>query len=125
MTSKPQSVYVINLERREDRRREMKDELTRVGWDATFFPAIEPASSAGFASIGAHGCFLSHLSVLKIARDAAVERLVILEDDVNFVRNFGERWQRMETELAALDWSICYPGHAIGIPPPGISALSP
>ena len=119
------SVYVINLERRKDRRREMEEELIRVGWDATFFPAIEPTSSAGFASIGARGCFLSHLSVLKAARDAAIERLVILEDDVNFVRSFAERWQSVETELAALDWSICYPGHAIESLPPGISALSP
>jgi glycosyl transferase, family 25 len=125
VTSKQQSVYVINLERRTDRRREMESELARVGWDATFFPAIEPTSSAGFASVGARGCFLSHLSVLKTARDAAVERLVILEDDVNFVRNFGEKWRWMETELAVVDWSVCYPGHAMGTLPQGISALSP
>jgi glycosyl transferase family 25 len=125
VTSKQQSVYVINLERREDRRREMKGELSRVGWEATFFPAIEPTSSAGFASIGAHGCFLSHLSVLNAARNGAVEQLVILEDDVNFVRNFGERWRWMEAELSAVDWSICYPGHAIDTLPQGISALSP
>jgi glycosyl transferase, family 25 len=119
------SVYVINLERREDRRREMKAELIRVGWDATFFSAIEPASSAGFASIGARGCFLSHLSVLKAAaKDASIEQLVILEDDVNFVRNFRERWLSVETELALLDWAIFYPGHALGNMPPGISVLA-
>jgi glycosyl transferase family 25 len=124
MASK-QSIYVINLERREDRRREMEEELVRIGWNATFFPAIEPTSSAGFPSPGARGCFLSHLSVLKAAREAAVERLVILEDDVNFVCNFKERWQSLETELTALDWSIFYPGHAISNLPAGISVLAP
>ena len=94
-----QSVYVIN-QRREDRRREMQQELIGVGWNATFFPAVEPASSAGFASIGARGCFLSHLSVLKAARGAAVEWLVILEDDVNFAKGFAEKWQASMSILA-------------------------
>jgi glycosyl transferase family 25 len=119
------SVYVINLERRADRRKEMQRELTRVGWNATFFPAIEPPSSAGFDSIGARGCFLSHLSVLKAARDACVERLVVLEDDVSFGRDFNERWQALATELSSLDWSICYPGHAVDDLPQGLSLLSP
>jgi glycosyl transferase, family 25 len=118
------SVYVINLERRADRRKEMQKELTRVGWNATFFPAIEPPSSAGFESIGARGCFLSHLSVLKAARGACVERLVVLEDDVNFGRDFNQRWQALATELSSLDWSICYPGHAILNLPPTLSLLS-
>jgi glycosyl transferase, family 25 len=119
------SVYVINLERRTDRRRAMQSELLRVGWDAVFFPAIQPSSSAGFDSIGARGCFLSHLSVLKAARAARVRRLVILEDDVNFARDFETRWQSAMTELDCLDWSICYPGHAISNLPLGVSPVAP
>jgi glycosyl transferase, family 25 len=119
------SVYVINLARRADRCSEMQKELSRVGWKATFFPAIEPSSAAGFESIGAHGCFLSHLSVLKAARDTCAKRLIILEDDLNFGPAFRERWPLLESELESLDWSICYPGHAIGDLPRGISLLSP
>jgi glycosyl transferase family 25 len=121
----PRSAYVINLERRADRRSEMQKELLRIGWDAKFFTAIEPLSAAGFDSIGARGCFLSHLAVLKAAREARVNRLIILEDDVNFTRRFVEGWQSMIKELDALEWSICYPGHTLSNLPPGLSALSP
>jgi len=116
-------VYVINLQRRADRRKEMRRELSRAGWNATFFPAIEPSSPAGFESIGARGCFLSHLSVLKAAREARVKRLIVLEDDVNFCRHFPEQWRQLVADLDQLDWSICYPGHAIPDLPRGLSFL--
>ena len=63
--------FVINLPYRTDRRSEMQRELSRIGWNAQFFPAIRPASAGSFSSIGAHGCFLSHLAVLKAARNSA------------------------------------------------------
>jgi glycosyl transferase, family 25 len=68
---------------------------------------------------------LSHLSVLRAARDARVERLVILEDDVNFVGNFRGRWQSVATELDTMEWSICYPGHSVGNMSPGLLLLPP
>src|ERR1700704_4562761 len=87
------TIVVINLQRRIDRRIEAGNELSRIGWHAKYFSAIEAESEAGFPSIGARGCFLSHLAVLRNAKEAGVRRLVILEDDVNFVRDFPNRWQ--------------------------------
>jgi len=118
--------FVINLESRADRRAAMQRELLRVDWSASFFPAIRPLSAGRFTSPGARGCFLSHLEVLKRARDARADHLVILEDDVNFVRGFSDRWKFAMTELDSLEWSVFYPGHAqLGDLPAGLSLIPP
>lgn len=117
--------YVINLPQRADRRSEMQEELSRIGWKAKFFPAIRPASADGFSSIGAYGCFLSHLAVLKAARNSGAARIVILEDDVNFVRGFPEKWNAAVEKLNGHEWSIFYPGHALDSLPEGFALLQP
>jgi glycosyl transferase, family 25 len=119
------AVSVINLEHRTDRRIAMQKQLSRIGWHAEFFPAIRPEGAADFPSIGARGCFLSHLSVLKNARDAGVRQLVILEDDVNFAAGFSERWEFSMSKLEEGDWSIFYPGHVLDGLAAGISRISP
>ena len=117
--------FVINLEHRVDRRVEMKRQLSRIGWDAVFFPAIRPTSAADFPSVGARGCFLSHLAVLKEAGRLRVRQLVILEDDVNFITDFSERWPPAIGALESREWSIFYPGHVIDKQMEGLSLISP
>jgi hypothetical protein len=109
-----QAVFVINLAYRVDRRSEMEAELARVGWDdAEFFPARRPDEAGQFESIGARGCFLSHLEVLRLARDRKLDRLILLEDDLNFVTDFSTRWPSVLTDLERTDWSIVYGGHIL------------
>lgn len=103
----------------------MEEELSRIGWNALFFPAIRPASAGGFSSIGAHGCFLSHLAVLKAARNSGAERVVILEDDVNFVQGFRKKWDAAIHRLRGHQWSMFYPGHALDSLPEGFKLLDP
>ena len=117
--------FVINLSYRTDRRSGMQEELSRIGWSARFFPAIRPASAGGFSSIGAHGCFLSHLAVLNAARNSGVGRVVILEDDVSFVGGFREKWNAAVEKLSGHEWSIFYPGHALDDLPAGLARLQP
>jgi hypothetical protein len=119
------SIFVINLEHRTDRRDAMQRQLSRIGWQANFFPAIRPASAADFPSIGARGCFLSHLAVLNKARDAHVQQLIILEDDLNFAPDFAERWQKAMPALEAREWCIFYPAHLFADLPAGLSRISP
>jgi glycosyl transferase, family 25 len=119
------AIFVINLVHRSDRRIAMHRQLLRIGWDAQFFRGIRPDSAADFPSIGARGCFLSHLSVLKKALDARVQQLVVLEDDVNFAPEFAERWKFSMSRLATQEWSIFYPGHPIDDLPPGLSRIAP
>jgi glycosyl transferase, family 25 len=117
------AVFVINLDYRTDRRTEMLRQLSRIGWRAEFFAAIRPESAADFPSIGARGCFLSHLSVLKRARDIDARQLVILEDDMNFVPQFPQAWKISMSVLETQEWSIFYPGHIITGLPPGLSRI--
>jgi hypothetical protein len=121
----PLTIFIINLEHRTDRRVAMQKQLSRIGWQANFFPAIRPESAADFPSIGARGCFLSHLAVLNKARDAGVQQLILLEDDVNFIPDFSDRWQKAMSALEARDWSIFYPAHVFADLPAGLSRISP
>jgi glycosyl transferase family 25 len=119
------AVFVINLKDRTDRRTAMQRQLSEIGWRADFFSAIRPPRAAGFPSIGARGCFLSHLAVLKTTQEMAAQQLVILEDDINFVPEFVERWKSSISALETKEWSIFYPGHVLGGLPTGLSRISP
>lgn len=110
-------LYVINLASRPDRRREMEKELAGVGLKdnavVTFFPAIKPTSAENFPSIGARGCFMSHLSVLREAQDKEMGTILILEDDATFGSTFQQNLKEILSDLHKTDWDIAYLGHRI------------
>lgn len=102
-------VEIINLADRSDRRADTERELEKVGWVGSFFLAERPAEPGKFESIGARGCFESHLAVLR--RNVTTERLILLEDDVNFINGFRTYWSILADQLDRIEWSICYGGH--------------
>jgi glycosyl transferase family 25 len=111
-------VYVLNLPDRADRRAEMAGELARIGtrFDdprITLFPAIRPAEAAGFPGIGAHGAFLSHLAILRDARDRGHARILILEDDCDFTAGIEALLPPALDMLDRLRLDIFYGGHAL------------
>lgn len=124
-----QQVYIINLASRVDRRAEMTEQLRRIGLNidspnVRLFEAVRPPDAGAFTSTGARGCFMSHLGVLRDARSAGLERILILEDDLNFSVDFLARAPSLIDQLAAQDWSIFYGGHELhGAPPQGVGAL--
>jgi glycosyl transferase, family 25 len=130
-----QQIYVINLPNRHDRRREMAEQLNSIGlsFDAPcvrLFEAVRPEAPGGFPSIGTRGCFLSHLGVLRHARDRQFERILIFEDDLNFAPDFNARICNVVAELEKTDWSLFYGGYvADSLPQPegtgGVLRLSP
>ncbi len=76
-------IVFINLDSRTDRLAEIRDEMAKLGvlHRAERFAAIAH-------SRGSYGCALSHLAVLKSARDdPAVHRLAVFEDDFEIVGN--------------------------------------
>ena len=119
------AIVVINLAHRTNRRIAMQKELSRIGWQAGFFSAIRPQDAGNFPSIGARGCYLSHLAVLKRALDARVRHLVILEDDVNFASEFAEPWKVAMAALGTREWSIFYPAHVFHHFALGLSRIVP
>ena len=116
-----QRIYIINLPARIDRRREMEAQLESIGLGTgnsvvTFFPAVRPDSAGGFPSIGARGCFSSHLEVLRDAARSGFERILILEDDVDFARDFALRIDSIIKRLRNEPWGIFYGGYQLWAP---------
>ncbi len=81
------AVRILNLPHRDDRRREMREELARVGLAddprVSFFEASVGPDAGRFLNKNVHGCFLSHLALLETAAKAG-ERVLALEDDCDF-----------------------------------------
>jgi len=114
---------VINLPARIDRKSEMQSQLRSVGWDAEFFSAYRPDNKGKFPSIGALGCFLSHLGALNEAISRGYDRLVLMEDDLNFVHDFPQRWRRIEEFLNNSNCNLMYPAHTLRDTQFGITRL--
>ena len=111
-------VDIINLPERVDRLQSIKDELRWVGVSSVegrfrVFPAIRPVEPAGFPHIGWRGCFLSHLEILRSARDANLSRILILEDDALFPRSFVDSQEDLVRSIPNLEWDFIYFGHLI------------
>lgn len=106
------SIYVINLRSRRDRRAEMLGQLERVGLGSDgrvkFFDAIEKSDRGCFAQPGAHGCYLSHLAILEREADTG-RHVLILEDDCDF-RRAAAAYQLPG------EWDIFYGGYAADDP---------
>ncbi len=120
-------IFVVNLPSRSDRQREMRETFSRVGLDpdgprVTWFPAIDPRTAAGFQNPGVRGCFLSHIAVLNMARNAGCRRVLLLEDDCEFADDFPGRQAEVAGRLESTPWGIAYLGHGESVPgPPGLS----
>lgn len=111
-------IYVINLPHRTDRLKEIAVEFANIGVDIdnpkiTIFPAIRPDSKGEFSSVGARGCYLSHLGVLTDAQKNKRHRILILEDDLNFSAKFNSLFDSVQASLNNDRWSIFYGGHAV------------
>ena len=109
-------IMILNLPNRSDRRKQLRRELGRVGWDPddariTWFPAIDPRTAVGYSSPGMRGCFLSHLAALNLARNAGHHRVLVLEDDCSFAPDFAEHQAHFADWLASSPWGIAYLAH--------------
>jgi len=111
-------VYVINLKTRSDRRAEMESQLNRIGLSLShekivLFEATKPTDAAGFPSLGAHGCFMSHLQVLREARACRLNSVLIVEDDLNFSHDFPVRFTQVASFLASHHWGLFYGSYSL------------
>jgi glycosyl transferase family 25 len=109
-------IYVINLPYRVDRRRTMEKELENAGMPFTpgkveLFAAIRPDSATPFEKIGYKGAFLSHLSVLKLAREQKLSNVLILEDDLVLSKNFQQYEDVLVEQLHQTNWDLVHFGY--------------
>lgn len=96
--------FFINLTRRPDRRMQFETDMQRMGIDVERFQAIEH-------KVPAIGCLMSHLAVLKLARERNYERVCIFEDDFEFLITKEEYNTTLEAiptdfDVVMLGWYI-------------------
>jgi hypothetical protein len=122
-------IYIINLLTRTDRKVEMEQQLRRIGLslesrNIELFAAVRPVEAGGFPSIGARGCFMSHLGVLENARARGFKSILILEDDFDFSRDFNLRFEGIEDHLQKNTWDLFYGGALNSLAAPQLSGAS-
>jgi hypothetical protein len=101
MTDKIDKIIYINLEKRNDRRELIEEDLEKIGLDAERFIGIpfEP---------GIVGCGKSHLSVMKMARERGYKNILILEDDFKFLVSREELDNSLNTFFDSVpDYDVC------------------
>jgi GR25 family glycosyltransferase involved in LPS biosynthesis len=83
-------VFVINLDRRPDRLEEFTEEMKMLDMPFERFSAI-------YTDFGIDGCGLSHLSVLKLAKERGYKNVLIFEDDFKCLVSKEVFWKAINT----------------------------
>ncbi len=114
-------VYIINLVDRADRRAEVLEEFARAKIELKeghieFFPATRPTDKGDFPTIGAKGCFLSHLECWKKAKSEGAKTVLVIEDDLAIAPRYTEDEHRLVEQLSSQAWDVVYFGHALDTP---------
>ena len=115
-------VYLINLDRREDRLQECQDIISKSGLVVERVSAVdgsllkeEELNRAFLDHIpehtlrGAHGCVMSHYNVIKQAQEEGLGSILILEDDFELVRDFTGLFGSYYSQVPG-DWELLYLG---------------
>ena len=90
--------FVVNLERRPDRLEHIKKELDYIGWDYEVFKAVDLNNHGG--------CSLSHVEILKIAKERNYESVMVIEDDCTFLPYSKKLVERLDNEIGEIDFGI-------------------
>jgi len=115
-----EKTYIVSLPDKQDLRQQTFEEFNLVGWSIDnskikFFDAIRPDESLNFSSIGARGCFESHLSLIKdFLSTTGVNgggNLLIFEDDISFNVDMSSIPLVVEEVLEENDFDIFYFGY--------------
>jgi len=112
-------IYVINIERRTDRRERMTKMLNQLNLDYKFVSAIDSSSSEvdvyykqhnGYLTRGAIACWLSHLKVYQSIFDDRLQNAIILEDDIDMEMDIEKQLGNIVQYLPR-SWEMLYIGH--------------
>lgn len=111
-------IYCINLERREDRRKEAEAEFQKFNLDFEFFKGVDGHSLniKGGIKPGHIGCVMSHLNLYKHLKEQGGDIFMITEDDVVFDPDFVSKYLDLVRHIPS-DWHLLYfGGNHNGIP---------
>jgi hypothetical protein len=98
MSTNIDKIIYINLDKRKDRKEHIENELNNFGLNFERYGAIEMKS----------GCSISHLNVLKLARERNYKNILILEDDFTFLVSKEEFENQLTLFFNAnIDYNVC------------------
>ena len=115
-------IYIINLKRREDRKKQVIEQLEKFNIkDYEFIEAVDgqdveiqklfrklkdKKNPTDIGAVGHLGCLLSHEKVYKKAQKDKVNSFMVLEDDIILKDNFLERLDKIRVP----EWECIYLG---------------
>ncbi len=103
-------IFIINLDRREDRWAHCSQQIDKFGFKAEKIKAVDGSGIFNPTSLSPsnYALLLSHRLAIEMAKERGLREVIILEDDADFVENLNERLK--EVEEVPTDWDIIYLG---------------
>jgi GR25 family glycosyltransferase involved in LPS biosynthesis len=90
--------FVINLKKRPERLSEITQEMNYMSWDFEVFKGID--------ANGYMGCTLSHLEIIKIAKERGYSKVMVIEDDCVFMPYSKKLLKEIEFKINDLDYYV-------------------
>jgi len=107
------AAYCISLPRRVDRRRAAAEQFAAADLspEVVFFDAIDGTTLAhpGVISDGQAGCCMSHLAVMRAAREQGHNHILVFEDDIILADDFARSFHLALSRCPA-SYDLCYAG---------------
>lgn len=121
-------IYCINLDKRTDRWEESQKEFQKINIEVERFSAVDGTKIKNvdklfvghFEKAGQFGCLISHLNIIKKAKESEISSVVILEDDVVFCEDFNKEFNLCMNEMPE-NWDMIFFGSNHVYPPIKIS----
>jgi GR25 family glycosyltransferase involved in LPS biosynthesis len=117
-------VFLINLDKRTDRLERCNQIFEKNGVKDLVerFPGIVPSLSEDIPytkdtekiKVPLYGCLLSHINIVKKAKEHGLKSVLVLEDDVDFINI--EYIDKSVDQLKDKDWSLFYLGANTHVP---------
>lgn len=104
-------IYCINLDKRPDRWSISSDEFAKNNLNVQRFPAVNGDLITETKNLNKweRACFMSHVTIFKEIVDKGYDKVLILEDDIEFINNLQDYFLR-NLKYIPSDWSMLYLG---------------
>lgn len=107
------AIRIINLVDRADRRKEIAEQIARLGLDLDhpkirLFKAHRFGDAGAFPTPGTRGCYHSHLDLLFEAHAEGLASILILEDDFDFDLGIEALLPAALAALRNVQWDVFY-----------------
>ncbi len=90
--------FVINLDHRAENLALITEEMNYIGWSFERLSAVNRNSYMG--------CTLSHLEIIKIAKERGYKRVMVIEDDCIFMPYSKSFLNKLETQIENIEFSV-------------------